>query len=202
MSSVVEYYRGKTVLVTGATGFMGKVLVEKLLRSCPDLEGLYLMVRPKAGQTPTERINGILFDQLRQLQPDFQSKLRPITSDLLEPDLGLSQSDEELLVSKVNIVFHSAAMVKFQEHLKYSLQMNVLATQRLLGLCQKMTSLEAFIHVSTAYAYCNRQFIEEIVYPPRVHPQKLLDCIEWMDDDMVSTITPDLVRDHPNTMDG
>ncbi|XP_019646859.1 PREDICTED: fatty acyl-CoA reductase 1-like, partial [Branchiostoma belcheri] len=58
---------------------------------------------------------------------------------------------------------------------------------------------QAFIHVSTAYAYCNRQFIEEIVYPPRVHPQKLLDCIEWMDDDMVSTITPDLVRDHPNT---
>ncbi|CAH1256360.1 FAR1 [Branchiostoma lanceolatum] len=203
MSSIVDYYRGKTILVTGATGFMGKVLVEKLLRACPDVERLYLLVRHKAGQTPTQRINSIvegkLFDQLRQLQPDFQSKLRPITSDLLEPDLGLSQSDEELLVSKVNIVFHSAAMVKFQEHLKYSLQMNVLATQRLLGLCQKMTSLEAFIHVSTAYAYCNRQFIEEIVYPPRVHPQKLLDCIEWMDDDMVSTITPDLVRDHPNT---
>eukprot|EP00058_Branchiostoma_floridae_P005510 XP_002590998.1 hypothetical protein BRAFLDRAFT_69451 [Branchiostoma floridae] len=203
MSSIVEYYRGKTVLVTGATGFMGKVLVEKLLRACPDVDTLYLMVRHKAGQTPAQRINSIvegkLFDQLRLLQPDFQAKLRPITSDLLEPDLGLSQSDEELLVSKVNIVFHSAAMVKFQEHLKYSLQMNVLATQRLLGLCQKMTSLEAFIHVSTAYAYCNRQFIEEIVYPPRVHPQKLLDCIEWMDDDMVSTITPDLVRDHPNT---
>ena len=35
---------------------MGKVLVEKLLRSCPDIERLYLVVRPKAGKLPSDRI--------------------------------------------------------------------------------------------------------------------------------------------------
>lgn len=43
-----------------------------------------------------------------------------------------------------------------------------------------MTNLEVFIHVSTAYAYCNRKHIEEIVYPPPVDPKKLMDSLEYV----------------------
>ena len=32
-SPIQQFYQGKTVFITGATGFMGKVLLEKLLRS-------------------------------------------------------------------------------------------------------------------------------------------------------------------------
>jgi len=56
MVSIPEYYEGKNVLLTGATGFMGKVLLEKLLRSCPKVKAVYVLVRPKAGQTPEARI--------------------------------------------------------------------------------------------------------------------------------------------------
>lgn len=56
MSSVATYYNGKSVLITGATGFMGKVLVEKLLRSSPDVKTVYILVRPKAGQSMQERV--------------------------------------------------------------------------------------------------------------------------------------------------
>uniref|UniRef100_A0A8C3F3S3 Fatty acyl-CoA reductase n=1 Tax=Chrysemys picta bellii TaxID=8478 RepID=A0A8C3F3S3_CHRPI len=56
MSSIAAYYNGKTVLITGATGFMGKVLMEKLLRSSPDVEAVYILVRPKAGQSMQERV--------------------------------------------------------------------------------------------------------------------------------------------------
>lgn len=55
-SPIADYYAGKSVLITGATGFMGKVLVEKLLRSCPRVSALYLLVRPKAGQSMQERV--------------------------------------------------------------------------------------------------------------------------------------------------
>jgi FlaA1/EpsC-like NDP-sugar epimerase len=34
---VVEFYKGKTVLLTGCTGFLGKIILEKFLRSCPDV---------------------------------------------------------------------------------------------------------------------------------------------------------------------
>lgn len=60
MASISEFYAGKNVLITGATGFMGKVLVEKLLRSCPEVRALYLLVRPKAGQSMQQRVNDMM----------------------------------------------------------------------------------------------------------------------------------------------
>ncbi|GBP52558.1 Fatty acyl-CoA reductase 1 [Eumeta japonica] len=56
MSSVNEWYRGRKILVTGATGFMGKVLIEKILYSIPDVECVYALVRSKRGKTPEARI--------------------------------------------------------------------------------------------------------------------------------------------------
>jgi fatty acyl-CoA reductase len=60
MVSIPEYYEGKNILLTGATGFLGKVLLEKLLRSCPRVNSVYVLVRQKAGQTPQERVEEIL----------------------------------------------------------------------------------------------------------------------------------------------
>ena len=48
-SPIQNFFSGSSVLVTGATGFVGKALVEKLLRSCPDLRTIYLLIRPKRG---------------------------------------------------------------------------------------------------------------------------------------------------------
>lgn len=47
--SIADFYGGKNILITGATGFMGKVLVEKLLRDCHDVKVIYILVRMKRG---------------------------------------------------------------------------------------------------------------------------------------------------------
>lgn len=56
---IAEFYSGKDILITGATGFMGKVLVEKLLRSCPTIGNIYIIVRSRHGKTSQQRWNGL-----------------------------------------------------------------------------------------------------------------------------------------------
>uniref|UniRef100_UPI00398EB732 fatty acyl-CoA reductase 1 isoform X4 n=1 Tax=Pristiophorus japonicus TaxID=55135 RepID=UPI00398EB732 len=120
MSSIAAYYAGKNVLITGATGFMGKVLVEKLLRSCPEVKAIYILVRPKAGQSMQERVRDMmkckLFDRVRE---DFQKKIIPVGSELMQPNLAISSEDTERLLSCINVVFHCAATVRFDEPLKW-----------------------------------------------------------------------------------
>jgi len=62
-----EFYAGKDVLVTGATGFMGKVLVEKLLRSIPDIGNVYILVREKRGKTSKERLDNLLSSRVSMM---------------------------------------------------------------------------------------------------------------------------------------
>lgn len=57
------------------------------------------------------------------------------------PGLGVGAQDAATLISRVSVVFHAAATVKFDEALKLSLQMNVLGTKRLVELCHKMERL-------------------------------------------------------------
>lgn len=47
--SIAQFYGGKSILITGATGFMGKVMVEKLLRDCGQVKCIYILVRMKRG---------------------------------------------------------------------------------------------------------------------------------------------------------
>lgn len=55
LSDIQKWYAGRSVFITGGTGFMGKVLVEKLLRSCKLINKIYLLVRAKNGCTHDER---------------------------------------------------------------------------------------------------------------------------------------------------
>ena len=59
-----------------------------------------------------------LYDLVVQYYPEFRSKIEPITGDLMEPNMGMSPEDEQKLIDNVNIVFHSAATVRFDEPLK------------------------------------------------------------------------------------
>ncbi|CAG0913699.1 unnamed protein product [Notodromas monacha] len=203
ISQIASFYRNRSVLITGATGFMGKVLVEKLLRSCPDIGKIYLLMRPKRGQEPYDRVKELLsaklFEKLQAENPRSFDKLIAVKADVMEPGLGLSQEDETELVQNVSVVFHAAATVKFDEALKVSINMNVQGTKRIIDLCHKMDRLAALVHVSTAYCNCDREEISEIVYPPPHDPEQIIGAMTWMDDEMVQEITARLIGNRPNT---
>lgn len=61
---IAETFDGKTVFITGGTGFIGKPLIEKFLRST-NVKRLYLLIRPKKGKQPHERIKDIFNNVVR-----------------------------------------------------------------------------------------------------------------------------------------
>lgn len=61
---VRECFRNKTIFITGASGFIGKALLEKLLRSCPDLKKIYVLMRPKRNQSSKERLEKLFSSEV------------------------------------------------------------------------------------------------------------------------------------------
>ena len=57
--TVTEFYTGHDIFITGATGFMGKCLVEKILRSLPTAGRVFVLVRPKKGKSVQERVEDL-----------------------------------------------------------------------------------------------------------------------------------------------
>jgi fatty acyl-CoA reductase len=51
-------------------------------------------------------------------------------------------------------------------------------------------SFQALVHVSTAYCNCDRQEISELVYPSPADPEKIIQCVDWMEDELLKIITP------------
>lgn len=67
VSDIVDFFNGKKVFITGATGFLGSVLLRKILKECGDgVEGIYLLVRNKRGEDAKVRIQRLLEDQVKK----------------------------------------------------------------------------------------------------------------------------------------
>lgn len=56
---ISKSFVGKTIFITGGSGFLGKVLIEKILRKCSDVERIYMLIRPKKGSNPKQRVETI-----------------------------------------------------------------------------------------------------------------------------------------------
>ena len=63
---VKEFYRDATLLITGGTGFLGRVLLQKLLRTFP-IKRIYLLVRKKNTQSVEERMEEFFQNAVRLL---------------------------------------------------------------------------------------------------------------------------------------
>jgi alcohol-forming fatty acyl-CoA reductase len=144
--TIKEYFDGTHIFVTGATGFLGKVLIEKLLRSCDGVGKIYILLRSKRGLGSEQRFEEFLknkiFDNIREKTPEVLHKLVCIPGDINEPKIGLDDSDVKMLQDRIDIVFHVAATVRFNEPLKDAANLNTFGTQRIMELCTKMTNLK------------------------------------------------------------
>ncbi|XP_076643575.1 fatty acyl-CoA reductase wat-like [Halictus rubicundus] len=200
-SEIAEFYNGTNVLVTGGTGFIGKLLIEKLLRSCPGIVTMYMMVRPKKGKSPEERFkesfDEVVYDRLRQEKPDFLKKVVMVVGDAAEEDLGMTPETREML-KNTNFIFHVAAHIRFDDKLRVLVNTNVRTTKCLLLWARQLTNLKAFVYVSTAFSNCLHKTIEEIHYKPPIEADNLISLVNSLNDDQLEAIGPALFPEIPN----
>lgn len=73
--------------------------------------------------------------------------MAPIIGDCEKPNLGIGDNDRNTLISEVEIIFHAAATVRFDAHLRDAVNINIRATNDLLDMAHSMKQLKVQIRV-------------------------------------------------------
>lgn len=201
--NIKNYMKNKNIFITGGTGFLGKVLIEKLLRDCNDLNKLYILLRVKSDEKLCEKLekfkNNQIFNRIRNSDETLLNKLCAINGDLICDRLNFSSDSIDILTNDINIIFNVAATVKFDETYKNAILTNVRGTQELLKLAKQMHNLQGFIHVSTAFAHSNEKFIQEICYKSICDYNYAITAAETNDPDALDNISKMSKKMFPNS---
>lgn len=160
LSVSTDVYAGKSILITGVTGFLGKVVLEKLLRALPTIGKVHLLVRgnsryPDAhDRFMNEVLTSSVFDQLRACDADgfmalCKEKLNVINGQLTVSQFGMAPSEFQALADELDLVINSAASVDFREPLDDALETNTLSLNTIIELVSGRKI--PVVHVSTCY---------------------------------------------------
>lgn len=150
------------ILLTGVTGFVGKVVLEELIRwraeGTIQFDRILVPIRPLRGRTALERFLGKVVKSpcFSRLSSGWHNDVRVITCDLMEPGCGLNAVSKEELTSKVTHIIHCAGCVSFDSPIDVLLAENVAASLNILQLAQSCSKLERLVTTSTAYVTPNR----------------------------------------------
>ncbi|XP_057479965.1 fatty acyl-CoA reductase 3-like isoform X1 [Actinidia eriantha] len=168
LGSVTQFLKNKTILVTGATGFLAKIFVEKILRVQPNVKKLYLLLRAADAKSASQRFDSEvmakdLFRVLREklganLNSLVSEKITPVAGDITCENLGVKDSNlVEEMWKGVDIVVNLAATTKFDERYDVALHLNTLGAKNVLNFAKKCANIKLLLHISTAYVSGERE---------------------------------------------
>jgi nucleoside-diphosphate-sugar epimerase len=174
--SVSQALTGRRVLITGTTGFIGKALLERLMREVPGIAQFVLLLRGDSRHPdPAQRLQAQVlaspvFDRLRHSQPErfreiVQHRLRVLPGEVTAPRLGLSVAAFDALAGEVDVIVNVAASVNFREPLDRALSVNAAPLRELARLAR--CGCMPLVQVSTCYVNgLHRGRIAETLMPP------------------------------------
>lgn len=165
--SILHFLENNSILLTGATGFLAKVLIEKILRVQPNVKKLYLLIRAADSSSASHRFNTEvmgkeLFKVVREkygakLESVIQEKVSVLSGDITRDWMGLESPTLEKLFGEVNVVINLAANTNFDERYDIALGINTIGAANVLKFAEKCRQLRVFLHVSTAYVHGEKE---------------------------------------------
>ena len=179
-------FKGREILITGVTGFLGKVALTMLLDRYPEVGRVYVLVRPRAGGTAEDRFfNKVVptppFKPLRERYGDkldafLRGKCFPLAGDVTDPLLGLTGEQLARLTGKLACVINSAGLVTFNPSLETAVSVNTGGARNAAELCKRTGA--TLVHISTCFVAGTRRgpvFEDEPVVGnfPKAHEDEL-----------------------------
>jgi len=162
----------KKVLLTGGTGFVGKVVLEELTRRADELgiETVYVFVRPRKDRTAQDRFDKSIAnsDCFSRSADGWQKICHPVGGELTYDDCGLSPENVALLTANVTHVIHCAASVEFELPIAEAAAANITGSLNMLSLAKRCENLKSMVSVSTAYVtphVADREPVPEALAP-------------------------------------
>ncbi len=150
-----ERLAGRSLLLTGASGFVGKAVLAALLRHGDGLRRLVVLLRaPDAADARRRLLEEILVAEPFAELPgaDVSRRLDEGRIEVVAADLGRDGGLEDGGTwSGIDTVIHCAATVSFEEPLDDALELNSFGPARLHDRLRRAGSSPHFVHVSTAY---------------------------------------------------
>ncbi|MBO6107365.1 MAG: AMP-binding protein [Stomatobaculum sp.] len=137
-----------TVLLTGATGFLGTELATRLIRE-PGLR-LYALVRAADEAGAAHRLRSA-WHYDGDLCGQIGKRVVPVPGDFTEPGLGLGEKYRKILSDAVTLVIHSGAQISFKKSWEEFKNVNTDGTEKMLTFASGLRMLRRFVQVSTAY---------------------------------------------------
>ncbi|MGA1367586.1 MAG: SDR family oxidoreductase [Blastocatellia bacterium] len=160
-----QTYRGKSLMLIGFTGFIGKVWVAKVLDHLPEIDKIYLLIRRQRSTSGQARFDKILrdsplFDPLHEkLGERFDAwvaqKIEVIEGDISQPSLGIAEEKLAELRERLDLIVNSSGLTDFNPDLRQALSINVDGTLHLLEF-QRSCVRAAVLHLSTCYVVGHR----------------------------------------------
>jgi thioester reductase-like protein len=132
------------LFLTGGTGLVGRRTLARLLRAHPDLHA-FVLVRHLDRWRQVAGTEGIP-----------ETRVTPLTGDLVLAGLGLDASAMDALRHRVTTVLHCAADTMFSNPLPDARRVNTVGTGNVLQLVSPWPHLRRFLHVSTAFVVGRR----------------------------------------------
>ena len=146
---------GAHLLLTGATGFVGKVVLAELVRRREELglERIYVLVRGKKDRTAQQRFEKEVVESpaFQFLGDEWPTLCQVVHGELTYEHCDISRADQKTLTTRVTHIIHCAASVDFDLPVAEAASCNITAALNVLTLAQKCARLKHMVSVSTAY---------------------------------------------------